>query len=223
MGINIAIDGPSGAGKSTLSRKLAEKLDYIYVDTGALYRTIGLFIFRNKIDPSNCAAVEAALPQIEVGLRFIGGEQHVYLNGEDVSKDIRIHEVSQYASLVSAHPPVRKYLFETQRKLAAENNVIMDGRDIGTVVLPNADVKIFLTASAEVRAKRRYDELIQRGQSVDFDQVLADVIRRDEQDMNRPVAPLKPADDSVILDTSGCSFDEALLLLYNTVNERLSR
>ncbi len=223
MGINIAIDGPSGAGKSTLARKLAEKLNYIYVDTGALYRTVGLYMFRNKIEPQDAEKVAAALPSIDVGLRFINGEQHVYLNGDDVSTDIRLHEVSQYASLVSAIPAVRQFLFDTQRKMAAENDVIMDGRDIGTVVLPGADVKIFLTASAEVRARRRYNELLERGQSVDFEQILADVNQRDEQDMNRPVAPLKPAEDSVILDTSACSFDESLALLYKTIKERLQK
>ena len=221
MGINIAIDGPSGAGKSTLARKLAEKLNYIYVDTGALYRTVGLYILRNNIDPKNTDKVANVLPEIQVALRFINGEQHVYLNGEDVSADIRLHEVSQYASLVSAIPAVRQFLFETQRKMAAENDVIMDGRDIGTVVLPEADVKIFLTASAEVRANRRYKELLERGQQVVYEQILEDVNRRDEQDMNRPVAPLKPAEDGVIVDTSDCSFDESLALLYKTIKERL--
>ncbi len=222
MGKNIAIDGPSGAGKSTLARKLAEKLDFIYVDTGALYRTVGLHVFRKGIEPTDVEAVAAVLPEINVMIRFINGEQHVYLNGEDVSGDIRLHEVSQYASLTSAIPAVRQFLFETQRRLAAENDVIMDGRDIGTVVLPDADVKIFLTARPEVRAERRYRELLERGQEVNFEQILADVNRRDEQDMNRPVAPLKPADDSVILDTSECSFDESLMLLYKTVKERLN-
>lgn len=221
MGINIAIDGPSGAGKSTLARKLAEKMNYIYVDTGALYRTVGLYMLRNEIDPQDAEAVAAALPEIGVTLRFINGEQHVYLNEEDVSADIRIHEVSRCASLVSAIPAVRQFLFETQRKMAAEHDVIMDGRDIGTVVLPNADVKIFLTASAEVRARRRYNELLERGQEVQFEQILADVNQRDEQDMNRAVAPLKPAEDSVIVDTSECSFDESLALLHKTVTERL--
>ncbi|MBQ8894080.1 MAG: (d)CMP kinase [Clostridia bacterium] len=222
MGINIAIDGPSGAGKSTLARKLAEKLGYIYVDTGALYRTIGLYVLRNKIDPKEPDAVAAALPKIDVSLRFINGEQHVYLNGEDVSADIRLHEVSQYASLVSAIPAVRQYLFDTQRKMAKEHDVIMDGRDIGTVVLPMADVKIFLTASAEVRARRRYNELLERGQNVVYEKILEDVNLRDEQDMNRSVAPLKPAQDSVIVDTSDCSFDESLAILYKTVKERLN-
>ncbi|MBQ7090822.1 MAG: (d)CMP kinase, partial [Clostridia bacterium] len=222
MGINIAIDGPSGAGKSTLSRKLAAEVGFIYVDTGAMYRTIGLFVLRNKIDPKDTERVVEALNGIKVTLSFIEGEQHVFLNGEDVSSDIRLHEVSQYASLVSAIPAVRQFLFEMQQKLAAENDVIMDGRDIGTVVLPNADLKIFLTASAEDRANRRYQELIQRGQDVDYDQILQDVVRRDEQDMNRSVAPLKPAEDSVILDTSGFEFEQSLALLLKTVKERLN-
>ena len=222
MGINIAIDGPSGAGKSTLARKLAAKLDFIYVDTGAMYRTIGLYIYRKGIKPDDVEQVAAVLPEIQVELSFVDGEQRVYLNGEDVSSEIRLHEVSQYASLTSAIPAVRAYLFNMQQTLAKENNVIMDGRDIGTVVLPNAEVKIFLTARAEERAQRRYNELLERGQEVDFDQVLADVIRRDEQDMNRPVAPLKPADDSIILDTSGNSFEQSLDLLYKTVKERLA-
>ena len=221
MGINIAIDGPSGAGKSTLSRKLAAELGFIYVDTGAMYRTIGLYVCRNKIDPQDHASVKKVLDKIEVSLRFIDGEQHVYLNGEDVSADIRLHEVSQYASLVSAIPEVRRFLFEMQQKLAAENNVNMDGRDIGTVVLPNAELKIFLTASAEDRANRRYKELVERGQDVDYDQILADVVKRDEQDMNRDVAPLKPADDSVILDTTGFGFEQSLALLIKTAKEGL--
>lgn len=223
MSINIAIDGPSGAGKSTLARKLAEKLKFIYVDTGALYRTVGLYMLKNSIDPKDVEAVTAALPQITVGLQFICGEQHVYLNNEDVSSEIRIHEVSNYASLVSAIPTVRQFLFNTQQKMAAENDVIMDGRDIGTVVLPRADVKIFLTASPEIRAERRYKELLERGQEISYDQILADVKSRDEQDMNRAIAPLKPAEDSVIVDTSGNSFEESLALLYKTVTERLAK
>ncbi len=222
MGINIAIDGPSGAGKSTLSRKLAAEIGFVYVDTGAMYRTIGLYVLRNEIKPDDSDAVTAVLKNIDVSLGFIDGEQHVYLNGEDVSSEIRLHEVSQYASLVSAIPAVRQFLFEMQQKLAAENNVIMDGRDIGTVVLPNAELKIFLTASAEDRANRRYKELISRGQEVDYEQILADVVQRDEQDMNREVAPLKPADDSVILDTSGFEFEQSLALLLKTVKERLN-
>ena len=220
MGINVAIDGPSGAGKSTLSRKLAEKLNYIYVDTGALYRTVGLYIFRNGIDPKDAGSVTAVLPEISVGLKFINGEQHVYLNDEDVSTEIRIHEVSQYASLVSAIPAVRQFLFETQRKLAAEHDVIMDGRDIGTVVLPQADVKIFLTASAEVRARRRYEELLQRGQTVVYEQILEDVNRRDEQDMNREVDPLRPTEDAVIVDSTSMNFDQVVDYILKIVEEK---
>ncbi len=221
MGINIAIDGPSGAGKSTLSRRLAQKLGYIYVDTGALYRVVGLAVLRAGIDPGDEKRVTEELKVIRVDLCYIDNDQHVYLNGEDVSKEIRLHDVSQYASKVSAIPAVRSYLFETQQKLARENDIVMDGRDIGTVVLPGADVKIFLTASAEVRAKRRFIELEERGQQVTYEQVLKDVIARDTQDMNREIAPLKPAEDGVILDTSDFGFEESLELLYQTVTERL--
>ena len=221
MGINIAIDGPSGAGKSTLSRKLAAHLDFVYVDTGAMYRAIGLYMYRNGLDPKDSDSVIANLDNITISLGFIDGVQHVYLNGDDVSSDIRLHEISQYASLVSAIPAVRKFLFDMQQKLAAENNVIMDGRDIGTVVLPQAELKIFLTASAEDRAGRRYRELVERGQDVKFETILQDVIERDRQDMNRDVAPLKPADDSVILDTSGFEFEQSLALLIQTATERL--
>lgn len=221
MGINIAIDGPSGAGKSTLSKKLAQKLGFIYVDTGALYRVVGLAVLRAGIDPCDLKRVTEELKVIRVSLSYIENEQHVFLNGEDVSKEIRLHEVSQYASKVSAIPAVRSFLFDTQQKLARENNVIMDGRDIGTVVLPKADVKIFLTASAEVRAKRRFNELEERGQSVSYEQVLKDVINRDEQDMNREIAPLKPADDSIVIDTSNYDFEESLEILYQTVTEKL--
>ena len=176
---------------------------------------------RAGIDPGDTERVTEELKAIQVDLRYIDNDQHVYLNGEDVSKEIRLHDVSQYASKVSAIPAVRSYLFETQRKLARENDIVMDGRDIGTVVLPGADVKIFLTASAEVRAKRRFIELEERGQKVSYEQVLKDVIARDSQDMNREIAPLKPAEDGVILDTSDYGFEESLVLLYQTVTEKL--
>ena len=221
MGINIAIDGPSGAGKSTLARRLAEKMNFIYVDTGAMYRSIGLYVLRQNVDANDTDGVVRCLASIEVSLGFLNGEQRVYLNGEDVSEKIRVHEVSQYASLVSGIPEVRAFLLDMQKKLAHDHDVIMDGRDIGTVVLPDADVKIFLTASAEVRAKRRYKELLERGQDVSYEQVLNDVNQRDDQDMNRAVAPLKPAEDSVIVDTSDYSFEESLTLLHSTVKERL--
>ena len=221
MGINIAIDGPSGAGKSTLAKKLAAKLNYIYVDTGAMYRSIGLYVLRSGVNAEDVERVVRCLDSIDVSLGFVNGEQRVYLNGEDVSEEIRVHEVSQYTSLVSKIPEVRSFLMDMQKKLAKDHDVIMDGRDIGTVVLPNAEVKIFLTASAEVRAMRRYKELTERGQTVSYEQILKDVNQRDEQDMNRAVAPLKPADDSVIVDTSECSFDESLSILFKTVQERL--
>ena len=174
--ISIAIDGPSGAGKSTLARSIAAKLEYLYVDTGAIYRTIGLYALEHGVDPKDEAAVTACLPDIQVGLEYgDDGLQHMLLNGRDVTKEIRLPDVSLYASAVSAHPPVRAFLLEMQRKLARENNVIMDGRDIGTVVLPDADVKVFLTASAPERARRRCLELEQRGTPQPFEKVLAEI------------------------------------------------
>ena len=219
--INIAIDGPSGAGKSTLSRDLAACLGYIYVDTGALYRTVGLYVYRAGIDADDADAVTAALPDIHSDIRFIDGTQHVFLNGEDVSDDIRIHAVSDLTSKISAIPAVRSFLLDTQRALAAENNVIMDGRDIGSVVLPDADVKIFLTASPEARAQRRYKELIEKGQTVDYDTVLRDVIARDERDMNRDTAPLRVADGAVVIDTSNTGYKESLEWLKRVIEEKI--
>ena len=188
----IAIDGPSGAGKSSLSRRLAAELGYIYVDTGAMYRTIGLHVLRSGADTEDEDAVAALLPGIRLEMRYVDGVQHMFLNGEDVSGLIRTEEVSMAASHVSAHPSVRAFLLDAQRALAKDNNVLMDGRDIGTVVLPGAQVKIFLTASAGDRARRRYDELIARGEWVSYEQVLADVERRDYNDTHRAAAPLRP-------------------------------
>ena len=188
--ISIAIDGPSGAGKSSLSRRLAAELGYIYVDTGAMYRTIGLHVLRSGADTEDEDAVAALLPGIRLEMRYVDGVQHMFLNGEDVSGLIRTEEVSMAASHVSAHPSVRAFLLDAQRALAKDNNVLMDGRDIGTVVLPGAQVKIFLTASAGDRARRRYDELIARGEWVSYEQVLADVERRDYNDTHRAAAPL---------------------------------
>ena len=219
--VAIAIDGPAGAGKSTIARKLAEKTGYIYVDTGALYRTVALSISKNGINPQDVPAVVEHIGRISVDIKYINGEQRVILNGEDVSNLIRTPEVSMMASVTSAIPEVRAFLLGLQRKLAGEHNVVMDGRDIGTVVLPDAKVKIFLTASPEVRAKRRYDELILKGQNVVFSDVLADLIKRDEQDMNRAVAPLKPSDESVIVDTSELDLDGAVLAMENVVKQRL--
>ena len=219
--VAIAIDGPAGAGKSTIARKLAEKTGYIYVDTGALYRTVALSISKNGINPQDVPAVVEHIGKISVDIKYIDGEQRVILNGEDVSNLIRTPEVSMMASTTSAIPEVRAFLLGLQRKLAKEHNVVMDGRDIATVVLPDAKVKIFLTASPEVRAKRRYDELISKGQNVEFSDVLADLIKRDEQDMTRAVAPLKPSDESVIVDTSELDLDGAVLAMENVVKRRI--
>ena len=217
----IAIDGPSGAGKSTLARAAAARLGFVYVDTGALYRTVGLYALRSGIDPDDAAAVEAMLPQVQVGLAYRDGEQRVFLGGEDVSEAIRTPEASRYASKVSAIPAVRAFLLETQRRMAREQDVIMDGRDIGTVVLPDARIKVFLHASAEERARRRYEELIGRGTPQDYEAVLADIRERDERDETRAAAPLKRADDAVDLDTTGNTKEESLALLLRIIRERL--
>lgn len=198
----IAIDGPSGAGKSTLAKILAAKLGFIYVDTGALYRSIGLYMEMNGIDPKNSEAVVAALPNITLALEYHEGSQVVLLNGENVGDRIRTPQISMYASTVSAIPAVRSFLLDTQRNIANTSNVIMDGRDIGTVILPNADVKIFLVSSFETRARRRVKELLEKGIEASYDEVLADMIERDKNDSSRAVAPLVPAEDAVHLDNS---------------------
>ncbi|MBD5102875.1 MAG: (d)CMP kinase [Subdoligranulum sp.] len=220
--VSIAIDGPSGAGKSTLARRLAAQHGWLYVDTGAMYRTIGLFAVRAGADLASEQAVAALLPRLSLGLRYVDGEQHMFLNGEDVSGLIRTEQVSMAASQVSAHPAVRAYLLETQRAFAREHSVVMDGRDIGTVVLPDASVKIFLTASAEERAQRRYNELAARGEQVEYEEVLADVRRRDANDTNRAAAPLRAAADAVTVDTTGLTFEESFALLSETVQQRLA-
>ena len=218
--ISIAIDGPSGAGKSSLSKALAKDLGYVYVDTGAMYRSIGLYAVRAGVDPHDADAVAALLPQVKLGIRLIDGAQHIYLNGEDVSTAIRAEEIGMAASAVAAHPVVRSFLLDTQRGLAESQNILMDGRDIGTVVLPNATVKIFLTASAEARAQRRAKELAEKGQPADFATVLADIRQRDYQDSHRAVAPLKQADDAILVDTSSIGLQESFdlrgltMLLY---------
>ena len=220
--ISIAIDGPSGAGKSTLARSIAAKLEYLYVDTGAIYRTIGLYALENGVDPKDEAAVTATLPNIQVGLEYgEDGLQHMLLNGRDVTKDIRLPDVSLYASAVSAHPPVRAFLLEMQRKLARENNVIMDGRDIGTVVLPDADVKVFLTASAPERARRRCLELEQRGTPQPFEKVLAEIEERDYNDSHRATAPLRQAEDAVLLDTTELDFAQSEAAMMKLIGERV--
>ena len=217
--VSIAIDGPSGAGKSTLAKRLAKELGYIYVDTGAMYRSIGLYALRRGVDPKNADAVQALLPGIELGIQLQDGAQHVYLNGEDVSTDIRAEAVGMAASAVSAHPAVRAFLLDTQRNLAKGQNILMDGRDIGTVVLPDATVKIFLTASPEARAERRRKELEEKGQPADFATVLADIQQRDYQDTHRAVAPLKQAQDAVLVDSS--DIEQTFALLKKTILERI--
>lgn len=219
---SIAIDGPSGAGKSTLARALAKGLGYLYVDTGAIYRTVGLQACRAGVDPENSEAVTALLPSLEIGMGYgEDGVQRMYLNGEDVSQAIRQHEISRYASCVSALPVVRAFLLDRQRKLAEEHDVVMDGRDIGTVVLPQADVKIFLTAAPEARARRRWLELQERGEEADYDTILQDVKDRDEKDTHRATAPLRQAEDAVLADTTELDLDQSLALLMNIVKERL--
>lgn len=215
--VSIAIDGPSGAGKSTIARIVAKELGYLYVDTGALYRTVGYAVLQRGIDIQDAAAVEALLPQITVEMKYVDGEQRVFLDGNDVSDHIRTPEVSMAASATSAMPPVRQFLFHLQQETARKNNVIMDGRDIGTVVLPFADVKIFLTASAEARAQRRFLELQQKGMSVTYEEVLRDMQERDYNDSHRAAAPLKPADDAQYVDTSDVSLEGSVELIKSLI------
>ena len=218
--ISVAIDGPAGAGKSTLARRLAAEFGYIYVDTGAMFRAVGLYALRAGKDPKDNAAVNALLPEITLRLASIEGEQHIYLNGEDVSDAIRAENIGMAASAVSAHPPVRAFLLDTQRGLAADQNILMDGRDIGTVVLPNATVKIFLTATPEARAERRYKELLMKGEKHDYQNVLADVRARDYQDTHRAAAPLRQAEDAVLVDTSELNFDQSFEALKKVIQDR---
>lgn len=220
--INVAIDGPAGAGKSTVARGAAKELGYIYVDTGALYRTVALAAQRKNV-LGDVNRICDMLPGITVELKFDDeGEQRVYLNGEDVSSLIRTPEISMAASSVSQIPKVREFLLELQRSIARENNVIMDGRDIGTVVLPNADVKIFLFASPECRAERRYKELIEKGQDVKYKDVLKDVNDRDYQDSHREIAPLKPTDESVMADTTGKALPESIEMVVSVIKEKIN-
>ncbi len=215
--INVAIDGPAGAGKSTLSRRLAKELGFIYVDTGALYRAVGLKFSNMGVDTDLNCDIDAVLAETEVDIRFVEGEQRVFLDSKDVSEEIRTPKASMMASAVSAKGAVRDYLLNMQRKLAENNNCIMDGRDIGTVVLPNATVKIYLTASAKARADRRYKELCEKGQNVEYKDVYDDMVQRDYNDMHRPIAPLKQADDAVVADTSNCDFEESFQMLLDII------
>lgn len=215
----IAIDGPAGAGKSSIAKILAKRMGYIYVDTGALYRAVGYFVVSRGIATTDSDNVIKCLDLIDVQLKYVDGQQRVFINDEDVSEKIRTAEISMAASNVSAIPKVREFLFGLQQDIAKTNNVVMDGRDIGTVVLPNAEVKIFLTASPEERAKRRYKELIEKGQTATYEDVLADVKTRDHNDSTRATAPLKQADDAVLVDTSDLDFEQSVEALYKIAKE----
>ncbi len=219
--ISVAIDGPAGAGKSTIARKVAQELGCLYVDTGAIYRTVGLYALRKGADPKNEGAVVPLLEELKVEMQVESyGIQHMYLNGEDVTAQIREPEISRCASEVSALPHVRAFLLDMQRELAMTRSVVMDGRDIGTVVLPDATVKIFLTASPEVRAMRRWKELREKGNTDTYEEVLRDVIQRDYDDSHRAIAPLRQAEDAVLADTSELDLEESIQLLLNIVKER---
>ena len=220
--IKIAIDGPSGGGKSTLAKRISRELGIVYVDTGALYRTVGYHAYIKGIDKNDVEKVTALLPETDIELTFKGGEQHVLLNGEDLGDKIRQPIISMYASAVSAMPAVRAFLLETQRKIARTTSVVMDGRDIGTVILPDADVKIFLCASNAERARRRCDELIAKGQKAEYEQTLKDIKQRDHQDSTRPIAPLKQAKDAVLLDTSELDIPGVLAAMKQIVREKIS-
>ena len=218
----IAIDGPSGAGKSSLARDCAAAFGFLYVDTGAIYRTVGLAAYRRDLDRRDESAVAALLPELDIRMSYNAeGEQRMFLNGEDVSEAIRAPEISICASDVSALPAVRAFLLEMQRRMAWENSVIMDGRDIGTVVLPEAELKIFLTASAEARAERRVKQLEEKGLTCDYEEVLRDIRYRDEQDSHRAAAPLKAAEDAVLVDTTAFDRNESFALLCSLIQERL--
>lgn len=220
----VAIDGPSGAGKSTLAKLCAETLGFLYVDTGAIYRSVGLAARRAGLDPKEESTVLSLLPDLKITMQYgDDGLQRMFLNGEDVTDAIREPDISLYASAVSAFPAVRRFLLEMQRALARENDVVMDGRDIGTVVLPDADVKIFLTASPEDRARRRYEELLQRGMKTSYDEVLRDLQKRDENDRSRAAAPLRPAEDAIGVDTTDNTLEESFRLLKKIIEGRLGK
>ena len=220
---SIAIDGPAGAGKSTIARRLAKELGFYYVDTGAIYRTVAYFMDLLGISPKDVDGVERYIDELTISIEYDEeGAQHMIMNGMDVSDDIRTQDISQKASLVSAHSVVRDVLLDMQRDVAKKHNVIMDGRDIGTVVLPRAKVKIFLTAAPEVRAKRRYDELIAKGQKANLHQILKEIQQRDHQDMNRPIAPLKQAKDAVLVDTSNLDIEGVVAAIKTVVKEKIA-
>ena len=220
MSYQIAIDGPAGAGKSTIAKRVAKEKGFIYVDTGALYRSIGYYAHSRVNDTTDADAVSALLPEIDLELKYIGGAQRIYLNGEDVSDSIRSPEMSMAASNVSAIPRVREFLLDLQRRMANEHSVVMDGRDIGTVILPGAQVKFFLTASAEERARRRMAEYEQKGQKVDFEQLLAETIQRDYNDSHRAAAPLRQAEDAILIDSTNLKLEQTIEKMTAIVKEK---
>jgi len=217
--MSVAIDGPAGAGKSTIAREVAKRLGYVYVDTGAMYRAIGLFVLENNIDINDSDVIVSRLDEVNVELGHVDGVQHIYLNGRDVSDDIRSTEVGMAASRVSAVPQVRTFLLDLQRNIAKTKDVVMDGRDIGTVILPDAKVKIFLTASAEERARRRYEEYMQKGDDISFEKVLATMKKRDYDDSTRAASPLKQADDAVLVDTTGKKLKDSINIIFDLIKE----
>ena len=223
MGINVALDGPSGAGKSTIAKAVAKKLEYVYVDTGAMYRSIAYYVISKGADLSDPEQIKPLLGEISIKLCYTEAGQRVMLNDEDVSDKIRTPEISMGASKVSAIPEVREFLLELQKNIAKENNIIMDGRDIGTTILPNAEVKIYLTASADTRAKRRALEYEQKGESFDLDQIRKDIIERDERDMNREISPLKQADDAVLVDSSEMGIDQVVDAILDVYNKKIQK
>ena len=221
MSLNIAIDGPAGAGKSTIAKKIAKKLSYIYVDTGAMYRAMALYFIRNKITPDNIEMINQKCKDADITIQYLNGEQIVLLNGENVNGFIRSEEVGNMASATSVNPNVRKKLVELQQKLASINDVVMDGRDIGTCVLPNAKVKIYLTASSKVRAERRFHELSDKGITADLKKIEDDIIDRDERDMTRSISPLRKADDAILVDSSIMNINQVVEYILNIVNEKV--
>ena len=218
--MNVAIDGPAGAGKSTIAKKVAKELGYIYVDTGAMYRAMALYFIRIGVSPSDTEKINSMCNDVDISIEYQDGTQVVLLNGSNVNAFLRTEEVGNMASSTSVNANVRKKLVELQQQLASKTDVVMDGRDIGTVVLPDAEVKVFLTASSKVRAERRYKELLEKGETADIDKIEADIIERDERDMNREISPLKQADDATFVDSSYMSIDEVVLTIMNLVKDK---